>query len=117
MGCRPSVQEALDALKEGGVHVRSWTAVGPYNEVRRDDELRERGFLQKNIVRYCYRPFDVRWLYWEPKTKLLDEKRTDYFLQVFPGNIWLEARQKQTMDIFDRGYFTQVLADNFGKSL
>src|ERR1039457_6471626 len=28
------------------------------------DELRKRGFLKKNVVRYCYRPFDVRWLYW-----------------------------------------------------
>jgi len=38
------------------------------------DHLRQRGFQPENIVRYCYRPFDVRWLYWEPETKLLDEK-------------------------------------------
>ena len=35
------------------------------------DHLRKRGFLEQNIVRYCYRPFDMRWLYWEPETKLL----------------------------------------------
>ena len=58
------------------------------------DELRERGFLKKNIVRYCYRPFDVRWLYWEPETKLLDEKRKEYFLHVFDGNPWMVAQQK-----------------------
>jgi hypothetical protein len=58
------------------------------------DELRERGFLKKNIIRYCYRPLDVRWLYWEPQTKLLDEKRTEYFLQVFEGNTWVVAQQK-----------------------
>jgi hypothetical protein len=58
------------------------------------DELRERGFLKKDIVRYCYRPFDVRWLYWEPETKLLDRKRTDYFLQVFEGNLCFVAQQK-----------------------
>src|SRR5207244_3828950 len=29
------------------------------------DQLRKRGFRPENIVRYCYRPFDVRWLYWE----------------------------------------------------
>ncbi|HEY5232099.1 MAG TPA: type ISP restriction/modification enzyme, partial [Verrucomicrobiae bacterium] len=81
------------------------------------DELRQRGFLKKNVVRYCYRPFDVRWLYWEPETKLLDEKRTEYFLQIFEGNVWIEARQKQTMDSFDRGYFTKVLSDNFGNGL
>ena len=38
------------------------------------DHLRKRGFRPENIVRYCYRPFDVRWLYWEPETKLLDEE-------------------------------------------
>jgi hypothetical protein len=45
-------------------------------------------------VRYCYRPFDVRWLYWEPETKLLDEKRPEYFPHVFAGNIWLVSQQK-----------------------
>jgi hypothetical protein len=81
------------------------------------DELRKRGFLEKNLVRYCYRPFDVRWLYWEPQTKLLDRNRLDYFLQVFEGNVWIEARQKQTMANFDRGYFSRILSDNFGNGL
>ncbi len=39
--------------------------------------LRRRGFLPDRIVRYAYRPFDVRWLYWKPETKLLDEKREE----------------------------------------
>ena len=51
--------------------------------------LLQRGFKPENIVRYCYRPFDNRWLYWEPETKLLDEKRSEYFLQVFQGNSFL----------------------------
>lgn len=67
--------------------------------------------------RYCYRPFDVRWLYWEPDTKLLDEKRAEYVPHVFEGNVWLEARQRQPMDAFDRGYVVSVLADNFGNGL
>ncbi len=58
------------------------------------DYLRQRGFLPQNIVRYCYRPFDLRWLYWEPETKLLDEKRAEYFPQVREGNLWLAAAQK-----------------------
>jgi len=45
--------------------------------------LQQRGFLPENIVRYAYRPFDTRWLYWEPETKLLDEKRSDYFSQIY----------------------------------
>ena len=81
------------------------------------ETLRKRGFLPQNIVRYCYRPFDVRWLYWEPETKLLDEKRSEYFPHVVEGNVWIEARQRQTVEAFDRGYVVSVLSDNFGNGL
>ena len=76
------------------------------------DELRKRGVLKKNIVHYCYRPFDVRWLYWEPETKLLDEKRTEYFLQIFEGNIWLSAGQRNRKEDFYQPQFTAILADH-----
>ena len=46
------------------------------------------------IIRYAYRPFDNRWLYWEGETKLLDEKRTDYRPHIFAGNLCLVAQQK-----------------------
>jgi predicted helicase len=65
-------------------------------------------------VRYAYRPFDNRWLYWEPETKLLHEKRTEYFPHVGGDNLWIEARQRQTKANFDRGYVTSALADSFG---
>ena len=79
--------------------------------------LQRRGLLPDNFVRYCYRPFDLRWLYWEPETKLLDEKRPGFFSQVFEGNVFLEARGRQPKDLFDRGYVTSALADNFGNGL
>ncbi len=44
---------------------------------------------RSDIVRYAYRPFDNRWLYWEADTKLLDEKRADYKQHVSDGNLWL----------------------------
>lgn len=46
------------------------------------------------VIRYIYRPFDLRWLYWEPETKLLDEKRSDYVRQIFEGNRSLVAQQR-----------------------
>ena len=49
---------------------------------------------EASFVRYAYRPFDNRWLYWEAATKLLDEKRTGYKPHVFEGNISLVAQQK-----------------------
>jgi predicted helicase len=56
--------------------------------------LIKRGFKPENIVRYVYRPFDTRWLYWEGETKLLDRNRADYFPQIFEGNVWIVAAQQ-----------------------
>lgn len=58
------------------------------------DYLRKRGFLVRNVVRYCYRPFDVRWLYWEPETSLIDRNRAEYFPHVIDNNVWLAAVQQ-----------------------
>jgi Type ISP C-terminal specificity domain/N-6 DNA Methylase len=52
-------------------------------------ELIAKGMATGQVVRYQYRPFDVRWLYWHGDTKLLHEKRPEYFLQVFSSNHWL----------------------------
>ncbi|MEX1257131.1 MAG: type ISP restriction/modification enzyme [Gemmatimonadota bacterium] len=48
-----------------------------------------RGTQKGRIIRYCYRPFDVRWLYWEPETKLLDEKRSEYVPHVDGNMSWV----------------------------
>ena len=48
---------------------------------------------EAGFVRFAYRPFDDRWLYWERDTKLLDEKRADYRPHLFEGNQWLSAAQ------------------------
>lgn len=76
------------------------------------ERLQRRGFLPRNVVRYCYRPFDLRWLYWEPETKLLDEKRSEYFPQVFEGNVWLSAGQRNRKEDFYQPQFTRLLADH-----
>jgi hypothetical protein len=55
------------------------------------EQLIERGLLETNIVRFSYRPLDDRWLYWEPLGKLLDEKRAEYFPQVWSGNVAFTA--------------------------
>jgi hypothetical protein len=56
--------------------------------------LVRRGFVPANIVPHLYRPFDLRWLYWESETNLLDRKRADYFPHVFGQNIWLVGVQQ-----------------------
>ena len=59
----------------------------------RDALLTRGGPNEAGFVRFAYRPFDNRWLYWEAETKLLDEKRADYKPHVFEGNLWLSAAQ------------------------
>jgi hypothetical protein len=59
----------------------------------RDELLRRGGPDESGFVRFAYRPFDNRWLYWEKDTKLLDRKRSDYRPHVFEGNLWLSSAQ------------------------
>ena len=59
----------------------------------RDTLLKRGGPNEAGFVRFAYRPFDNRWLYWEAETKLLDEKRADYWPHVFEGNLWLSSAQ------------------------
>ena len=47
---------------------------------------KESGFL-----RFAYRPFDTRWLYWEAETGLLDRPRPEYQPHIFAGNLWLSS--------------------------
>ena len=64
----------------------------------RDVLLKRGGPDEGGFIRFAYRPFDTRWLYWEKDTKLLDEKRADYRPHAFPGNVSLVAQQKPRRD-------------------
>ena len=37
--------------------------------------LERGGPSEAGFVKFAYRPFDTRWLYWEAETKLLNDKR------------------------------------------
>ena len=49
---------------------------------------------EAGFIRYAYRPFDTRWLYWEADSGLLDRSRPDYKPHVFDGNLSLVTQQK-----------------------
>ena len=83
----------------------------------RETLLARGGPEETGFMRFAYRPFDTRWMYWEAETKLLDEKRAEYRLHVFAGNLWLEARERDAKEGFSRGTFVRHLADNFGNGL
>ena len=60
----------------------------------RDALLARGGPTDAGFIRFAYRPFDNRWLYWEADSGLLDRPRPDYKPHVFEGNISLVAQQK-----------------------
>ena len=69
---------------------------GGFNAIVVRDTLLSRGSPDGGgFVRFAYRPFDDRWLYWETETKLLDRKRADYRPHVIEGNLWIVTPQKQ----------------------
>jgi predicted helicase len=89
----------------------------------RPEETREslyrNGFKPWQITRHLYRPFDARWAYWEPTTRLLGEKSADYVNHHF-GSMQIIAQQKPraesdapqaartqiSLDLVDRGAST-----------
>ena len=80
----------------------------------RDVLLKRGGPNEEGFIRYTNRAFDNRWLYWEPQTKLLDEKRAEYKPHVFEGNLWVEARHRESRESFSRGTLIRHLAGDFG---
>ena len=47
-----------------------------------------------SFIRYGYRPFDRRWLYWSAQSDLLDRPRAKYRPHVFTGNIAMVSQRK-----------------------
>lgn len=79
------------------------------NKVR-SDVLRGSKYDISNIVKYYYRPFDARFLYWEPVGKLLNEKRRDLKDQVYEENTFLFSSQGMRRG-FDGLVASSLLAD------
>lgn len=83
-----------------------------FNAKATRETLLARGYDAGTVMPYAYRPLDNRWLYWEPATKLLDEKRADYLPHVFEGNQWLSAGQRNRKNDFYQPQVTPVVADH-----
>ncbi len=60
----------------------------------REALLARGGPNEDGFVRFAYRPFDERWLYWEADGGLLDRPRADCWPHVFERNRWLVTQQK-----------------------
>ena len=80
----------------------------------RDAMLARGGPNEAGFVRFAYRPFDQRWLYWDAGRGLLGRPSPDYWPHAFEGNLFIEARERETKEDFSRGTLVRGLADNFG---
>ncbi len=66
---------------------------GRFEPIKTRKELLSMGIKTGEFVRFYYRPFDVRWLFWHPETKLVEERRADFRPHIFPGNFLLSVVQ------------------------
>ena len=99
---RGALESRLGAYFDAGVSNEEMRAICPramtdaarFDAAKTRSILLRRGMARGGIVPFGYRPFDVRWLYWEPETKLLDEKRKEYFASVSESNPMIAAVQQ-----------------------
>jgi len=73
--------------------------------------LLKRGFKPEYVVRYCYRPLDVRWIYWEPEGDLLDRKREDYFRHLGEDNLFLFTTGRTRKTLIEPALPVRLLSD------
>ncbi|MDX1994200.1 MAG: type ISP restriction/modification enzyme [bacterium] len=87
------------------------TSTPRYNAEDIRDYLRKRGFRSQDIVRYSYRPFDTRWLYWENETLLLDARRPEFRPHVKNNNPFIITTPRIRRGDFQRPGYATVPSD------
>ena len=77
----------------------------------REIRLKRGGPDERGFVRYTYRPFDNRWLYWEADAGLLVGPRADYMPHVSEENLWLSAAEHLRKDAIEpQACFTRYIS-------
>ncbi len=69
----------------------------------RDALLKRAAPTEAEFVRFAYRPFDNRWLYWEKEGLRLDRPRPDLRPNVFESNSHLAVNKRETQEDFSHG--------------
>ncbi|MGB4582269.1 MAG: type ISP restriction/modification enzyme [Coriobacteriia bacterium] len=88
------------------------TRTGRFDPQATRAALLQAGANRGTFVRYAYRPFDDRWVYWHPDTKLLDEKREALMEVVAAGASLFTCRQKAERQIEGSPFYvTDALPD------
>ena len=101
------------SIKDEEVRKQDPRLMTPANEFKNPSEIREQllgSYDSSKLVQYLYRPFDLRWLWYETETKLLQRKNTDFMEQVFADNVFIIAAQNVRRG-YDGSQFSQTLVD------
>ncbi len=89
---------AVSDAQMATVSPRAMEVTTAFDPVTTRRTLQKRGLLPKYFLTHLYRPLDVRWLYWEPDTNLLERKSPDHFKHLMPDNVWLVSQQHPRRD-------------------
>jgi len=81
-----------------------------YDPIKTRQTLLKLGYSSGRLVRYFYRPFDLRWLYWHSETNLLDRKRNEFVTQLAEGNLFIATTKHPRRD-YDPPQLTDSLGD------
>ena len=65
----------------------------------RDSLVARGGPVDDGYIRFAYRPFDTRWLYWDVGSGLLGRPVPSYRPHVASGNLWLVLQNKARPDL------------------
>ena len=106
----PTVMATGDGFS--GMHVRAALLARAKQEDERaakEDKPPERA---GRIARFAYRPFDVRWLYWDPDEKLLDRERAEFSTNTVFDNRFLTAGERNRMGVFYKPQSISILGDH-----
>ena len=99
------------------VAVRRTSSITSAPRTVRAVRLARGGPEESSFVRCVFRPFDNRWLYWESDSGLLARPSPSFEPNVFEGNMFVEARQRESNQRFVRGTLVRHLASDFGNGL
>ena len=85
----------------------------PANNFGDPSRIRQRTigtFELEKAMPYLYRPFDLRWIWYEQETMLIQRKNERFGQQIFEGNAFLSSTQTMRRG-YDGALFGQTLTD------
>ena len=87
--------DASRGLDELSAHLPQLaTATPQFNAREVRDALLSAGAGAGRIVRYAYRPFDTRWVFWTDRARLLDRRRDALVGAAADGQVFMVSRPK-----------------------